>query len=299
MSISASQVKELRQMTGVGMMDCKKALMETEGDLEKAVVWLREKGLSRAAKKAGRTAAEGVVLFKISDDYKTASIVELNCETDFAAKNQDFQNFAQQVIDLSLANNCKTIEQLHESKFADGKTVTESLTDLISKVGENMQLRRISHVNQSNGFIAGYSHMGGKICTLVEFEGTRDDKAVEVGSDLAMHVAACAPRFFDENSVDPKELEQEKEIAKKKLLEEGKPENMIDKIMVGQIKKFYKDVCFVEQAFVKEPKLSVAQYVKNSGCSAKLKSFVRFQLGEGIEVKKENFADEVAAQLNK
>lgn len=297
MSISAAQVKELREITGVGMMDCKKALIETNGDLEKAIVWLRERGMSRAAKKAGRTAAEGMVAFAVNDNHTKAAIIELNCETDFAGKNEDFRSFAKKVVDLALAKETKTVEELENVKLEEGNSVKDALTELIAKVGENMNLRRAQFVEAD--YVVGYSHMGGKIGTLVAFNGKPSDKLTEVGNDLAMHVAASAPKYFDSTQVDPAELEQEKAIARKKLEEEGKPADMIDKILAGQVSKFYKEVCFVEQPFVKEPKLSVTQYVKQSGCQASLKSFVRFQLGEGIEVKKENFADEVAAQLNK
>ena len=294
MGISAAQVKELREATGVGMMDCKKALTETDGNLEKAIVWLREKGLSKAAKKAGRTAAEGVVVFALNDNKTKAAIVELNCETDFAGKNEDFRAFADKAVQIALKECTSSVEQLNACTI-DGKSVQETLAELIGKVGENMVLRRVQLLE--GDYVAGYSHMGGKIGTLVCFSGSQSEKLQEVGADLAMHVAASAPKYFDSASVDPAELEQEQAIAKKKLLDQGKPENMLDKIIGGQIKRFYKDVCLVDQPFVKEPKISVSQYVSQSGCGGEATGFIRFQLGEGIEVKKENFADEVAAQI--
>jgi elongation factor Ts len=286
-------------MTGVGMMDCKKALEENQGDLDKAVVWLREKGMARAAKKSGRTAAEGMVVLAVSPDNKRAALVELNCETDFSGKNEEFQSFANKLAPLALASQAQTVEALESAKINDTQTVKDALLELITKVGENMNLRRLVLVQAD--YVTGYSHMGGKIGTLVHFE-TKDPtspKLSEVGADLAMHVAACTPKYFDASQVPTQELEQEKAIARKKLEEEGRPANMIEKILGGQVTKFYKEVCFVDQAFVKEPKQSVLQYVKDSGSEATLKGFVRFQLGEGIDVKKENFADEVAAQLNR
>ena len=298
MAITAAQVKELRQATGVGMMECKKALEANDGNMEQAVVWLRERGLARAAKKAGRTAAEGVVLFKVSDSKKEAAILELNCETDFAAKNTDFQAFAQSAIELALTHKTDSLEAL-KAVESNGVTLDRQLTELISKVGENMTLRRVRYVSVDEGFVAAYSHMGGKIGTLVMLSGEASDKIAEVGADLAMHVAAVAPKYHKRDEVQTTELEQEKEIARKRLQEQGKPEHIIEKALIGQVNKFYSDVCFVEQPFVKEPKLSVTQYIKQAGVKAEATGFVRFQLGEGIEVKQENFAEEVAAQLKK
>lgn len=298
MAITAAQVKELRQATGVGMMECKKALEENNGDMDQAVVWLRERGLARAAKKAGRTAAEGIVIFKVAESGKEAAILELNCETDFAAKNQDFCAFAEKAIGLALANKTNSIDEL-KAVNAGGNSVDQTLTDLISKVGENMTLRRVNYVSVDQGLISAYSHMGGKIGTLVMLSGENSDKLAEVGADLAMHVAASAPKYHHRSEVKGDELEQEKEIARTRLREQGKPEDIIEKALIGQVNKFYSDVCFVDQPFVKEPKQTVTQYVKQSGVKAEPVGFVRFHLGEGIEVKEENFAEEVAAQLKK
>ena len=298
MTITAVQVKELRQATGVGMMECKKALQESQGDMQKAIIWLRERGMSRAEKKAGRTAAEGLVTFAISEDAKSAAILEINCETDFAAKNSDFQNFANKLSALALAHKVNTIDELKKLTF-DTDSVEESLTELIAKVGENMNLRRIKFVHVDQGVVVGYNHMAGKIGSLVCLEGD-DEKAkgMELGSDLAMHIAASSPRYLSNDQVSQDELAQERELAHKKLKEEGKPEAIIEKIMQGQMKKFFSEVCFLDQPFVKEPKMNVQSYIKQSGSKFSVKSFVRFQLGEGIEVVKENFADEVAAQLD-
>lgn len=298
MSITASQVKELRQKTGVGMMECKKALVENGGDLEKSILWLRERGMSRAAKKAGRVAAEGMIAMALSADAKKAAILEVNCETDFSAKNESFVAFVKEAAQIALDNNVESIEQLAETKMANN-TVGQQLVELVSTVGENMQLRRVKTVSVDNGLIASYSHMGGKIGCLVVLEGEPSDAAAELGKELAMHVAAAAPRFFDRESVDATELEQEKELSRKKLLEQGKPAEMIEKILVGQMNKFYSEICFVDQPFVKEPKLSITKYVAQTKLPVKVVGFERFQLGEGIEKKTENFADEVAAQLKK
>ncbi|NRA43882.1 MAG: elongation factor Ts [Oligoflexales bacterium] len=298
MAITAAQVKELRQSTGVGMMECKKALVENDGDMDKAIRWLREKGMARAAKKAGRTAAEGVVEIAVSDSKKEAAIVELNCETDFAGKNEDFRAFAEGVTKAALDNKINDIEALKALEW-NGSTVEKQLTELIGKVGENMSLRRVNYASTEEGVISGYSHMGGKIGTLVVLSGDSSDKAIEVGNDLAMHVAASAPKYLNRDSVSGDELEQEKEIARKRLKEQGKPDDIIEKALMGQVNKFYGEVCFVDQPFVKEPKLTVNKYVKQAGVNANISSFVRFQLGEGIEVKQENFAEEVAAQLKK
>lgn len=296
MTVSAAQVKELRDVTGVGMMECKKALVENEGDLDKAILWLRERGLSRAAKKSGRTTAEGMVAIVVSDDMSKAVALEVNCETDFSGKSEGFVNFANMAAQAALANEVTTIEQLAETKMGES-TVAEVLTNLITTVGENMQLRRLDFVKANNGVVVGYSHMGGKIGTLVALEGAKGDAVVEIGKDLAMQVAASAPKYLNREAVDATELAQEEDLAKKRLLESGKPENMLDKIMVGQMNKFYSEVCLVEQPFIKEPKNNVTQTVQMVDKALTVAAFTRFQLGEGIEKKVDNFAEEVAAQL--
>jgi elongation factor Ts len=293
MSISAAQVKELREKTGVGMMECKKALQETEGDIEKAIVYLRERGMSRAAKTAGRTAAEGIVEVFVNPENNAGVLVELNCETDFVSKNDEFQKFAQDVAQLALKTKAKSVEELAGADL-NGKTVADTLTALIAKIGENMNLRRVQVL--TGDVVSGYTHMGGKIGALVAFEGGSAD-AAEVGKEVAMHIAAAAPRALNRDGVDKSELDQEQEIARKKLQEEKKPENLIDKIIMGQMSKFYKEICLLEQAFVKDPDSTVEKYVAANAGGAKVAAFSRFQLGEGIEKKKENFAEEVAAQL--
>lgn len=295
MAVTAAQVKELREKTGVGMMECKKALTENGGDLEQAIVWLRERGLSRAAKKAGRVAAEGVVCINVADDMATGVLVEVNCETDFAAKNEDFQNFCKEVSDIALTNKAPSAEALAELKNAAGENIGDALKSLIAKVGENMTLRRVQYMEPANGIVVGYSHMGGKIGAMVALEGATKDN-LELGKDVAMHIAAASPRYLKSDEVNQSELDQEKEIAKKKLIEQGKPEDLIEKILVGQMNKFYKEVCLVDQAFVKDPNVSITKLLKQNG-DISISSFARFALGEGIEKKEDNFAEEVAAAV--
>jgi elongation factor Ts len=298
MTITATQVKELREKTGVGMMECKKALEENSGNMEKAILWLRERGMSRAAKKADRVAAEGIVEVYVNDDQNAAAVVELNCETDFVSKNDDFRKLAHECALLALKNNLTSADDLLAAKLPTGATVKHTLTEMIAKIGENMNVRRCTVVKAPNGLIAGYTHMGGKIGTLVALEGgTKNEALTTLGKDIAMHVAAAAPRYMASTEVDKGELEQERDLARKKLIEEKKPEAMIEKILEGQMKKFFKEVCLVDQAFVKDPDMNVATLVQKQGGGAKLVKFVRYHLGEGIEKKSTDFAAEVAAQL--
>jgi elongation factor Ts len=298
-TISAGMVKDLREKTGVGMMECKKALEENTGDMEKAIVWLRERGMSRAAKKADRVAAEGMVHFVIGPKADAAVLLEVNCETDFASKNEEFKAFVGETASLALQHNIKDIDKLSSMKLTSGSTVDEVIKGLIQKIGENMKLRRVQTVHAPGGLIAGYSHMGGKIGTLVVLQGGNSSSLTELGKDIAMHVAAAFPKYLNREQVDVSELNQEKEIARKKLIEEKKPEAMIEKILDGQMNKFYKEVCLLEQAFVKDPDVSIMKLLEKSDKNVKLSQYIRFQLGEGIEKKQENFAAEVAAQLGR
>jgi len=297
MTISAGMVKDLRERTGAGMMECKKVLEEAGGDMEKAIVLLRERGMSRAAKKAGRTAAEGLVEVMVSGDGSYGVVLEVNCETDFAAKNEDFVGFVKTAAKVALDKKAPSIEALAELNGPNGRSMGQNLTDLIAKVGENMQLRRLQLVTTKNGIVGSYNHMGGKICTLVAIEGDKSAKAAELAKDIAMHAAAAAPRYLNPAQVDPAELEQEKAIARKRLAEEGKPADMVEKILVGQINKFYKEVCLLEQVYVKDSALTITKLLKNSGMPVELSTFTRFQLGEGIEKKQTDFAAEVAATI--
>lgn len=298
-AISALLVKDLREKTGVGMMECKKALEENSGDMEKAIVWLRERGMSRAAKKADRIAAEGMVHFVIGKNGNAAALLEVNCETDFASKNELFRQFVEETATLAMDQGIDDVEKLSTVKLASGTTVDETLKGLIQKIGENMKVRRVQTVKTPSGVVAGYSHMGGKIGTLVALEGAASAPIAEVGKDIAMHVAAAFPRYLSRTEVNQAELAQERDIARKKLVEEKKPEAMIEKILEGQMNKFYKEVCLVEQAFVKDPDTSISKLLEKTDKNLKLTKFLRFQLGEGIEKKQENFAAEVAAQLGR
>ncbi|MBM4252390.1 MAG: elongation factor Ts [Deltaproteobacteria bacterium] len=298
MTITAGMVKDLREKTGVGMMECKKALTETNGDMDKAIVWLREHGMARAQKKEGRVAAEGVVEVFVNPEQNAGVLVELNCETDFVSKNEEFRALAHDIAKLAFQHKAKDHEELLGLKLG-AQTVKDKLTELIAKIGENMQVRRVKVVHTATGVVTGYSHMGGRIGTLVVLEGAKGDDVVELGKDLAMHVAAASPRYLVETEVNASELDQEREIARKRLEEEGKPAELIEKILVGQMKKFYKEVCLIEQAYVKDPNVTVQKHVDSLKKGLKIAGFARFQLGEGIEKKKEDFAAEVAAQLKK
>lgn len=287
MSITAGMVKELRERTSVGMMECKSALTETGGDMEKAVDLLRAKGMAKADKKAGRTAAEGTIAIAVSDDKKRAAIVEANCETDFVGKGEEFNEFASAVAKLALANNVSSLEDLLNTKMADGKTVDERRRELIAKIGENMSIRRFE-VIATTGVIGTYRH-GDKIGVVVNLEG--GDEAL--GKDLAMHVAASRPLAVDASGVDPETIERERSVAAAKAAESGKPANIVEKMVEGAIRKFMEDVTLVSQAFVKDPDQTVAQLLKSN--NATVKSFVRLEVGEGIEKEVVDFAAEVAA----
>ncbi len=309
MAISASMVKELREMTGAGMMDCKKALTNTDGDMDKAVEYLRENGLAKAEKKAGRIAAEGIVKTNISADGKKAAIVEVNSETDFVAKNEKFQDFVGAVAAQVNDSDAADIDAfLGEAWAGDAsKTVKEELASMIATIGENMNIRRFEKVSCDNGIVIDYIHAGGKIGVLVaaETDNTGDD-VKECLKNVAMQVAAMNPKYLSAGDVSDEYKEKEKEVllaqAKKDPKNEGKPDAIIEKMILGRLNKELKEVCLLEQAYVKaENKENVSQYVdavaKAAGCSIKVKGFVRFETGEGLEKKNEDFAAEVAAQL--
>ena len=309
MAISASMVKELREMTGAGMMDCKKALTETDGDMDKAVDYLRENGLAKAEKKAGRIAAEGIVKTNISADKKRASIVEVNSETDFVAKNEKFQAFVEAVAAQAIDTDAADIEAfLNEAWAADtSKTVNEELASMIATSGENMNIRRFEKVSCDNGIVVDYIHAGGKIGVLVAAEtDSTSDAVVECLKNVAMQVAAMNPKYLSSADVSDEYKEKEKEVllaqAKNDPKNAGKPDEIIEKMIIGRLNKELKEVCLTEQLYVKaENKESVAKYVdmvaKENGCNITLKQFVRFETGEGLEKKNEDFAAEVASQL--
>lgn len=294
MAITASMVKELREKTGAGMLDCKKALMETNGDMEKAIDYLREKGIASAAKKAGRIAAEGLVAVKAEGNK--AVIVEVNSETDFVAKNEQFQTLVKNLADHILANTPANVEEALAQKFnGEDKTVEEYINSSIATIGEKISLRRFAVVEKGDNAVFGtYLHMGGRIGVITVLEGTND---AELAKDIAMHVAAINPSYVSHEEVPSEELEREKEVLKQQALNEGKPENIVAKIVEGRLGKFYERVCLLDQPFVKDGDQKVGKYVESKGAS--VKSFIRYEVGEGLEKREDNFADEVKAQMKK
>jgi len=292
MKISAKLVMELRAKTNAGMMDCKKALIQTEGDMQAAMDYLREKGIMKAAKKASRIAAEGLVFAVISEDGKEGAVLELNSETDFVAKNTEFIDFGKNVVKLVLINNFKDIDELNSAEF-QSSTVQETLSDLIAKIGENMKLRRFKK-ESSASFVTIYVHMGGKVAVLVNYNGENNDENQIKAKDVAMHIAAMSPDYLDQKEVPKEVLDKERDILRKQLLEEGKPEKIIDKILIGKLNKFYEENCLLQQKFVKDDKITVSTYLN----ALHIASFTRFKLGEGLEKRSEDFAAEVEAQMN-
>jgi len=288
--VTASLVKELREKTGAGMMDCKKVLTETDGDLEKAAELLRERGIAKAAKKSGRVAAEGMVEAYISEDGKIGAAVEVNSETDFVAKNEEFRTFVMDVAKQVVINNPATVEELlaQPSLTVEGKTVNEVLIDKIATIGENMSIRRFARF-ESEGLVEKYIHGDGKIAVLVNMKNANK----ELAKDVCMQIAAVKPEYINREVVPAERVEKEKEILKAQTMNEGKPEAIAEKIVMGRINKFYEEICLVDQAFVKDPSMKVSQVLKD----ATIVEFARFEKGEGIEKKEENFAEEVMKQL--
>ena len=284
--ITAALVKELRGMTGAGMMDCKKALVECEGDKDKAIDYLREKGIAKAAKKAGRIASEGVVA--AASDGSTACIVEVNSETDFVAKNENFQNLVKKIAEHIVATKPADMDALNASEL-DGKTVAEVMTEAVASIGEKLSLRRFEVYTSEDGKLATYIHMGGKIGVIVELSGGAD----ELGKDVAMQIAAAKPQCIGRDDVDADALAHEREVLRKQALEEGKPEKIVEKMVDGRINKYYKEVCLVEQEFVKDSDKTIKDILGG----VEVRRFARFEMGEGLEKKNEDFAAEVAAQI--
>ena len=291
--ITASQVKDLREKTGAGMMDCKKVLTETDGDMEKAIELLRERGIAKAAKKSDRIAAEGLVTAYVSEDGKVGAVAEVNAETDFVAKNDEFRAFANDVAKQVAVKNPKDVEELLAQTFINDetKTVSEVLTNKIATIGENMSIRRFERF-ESAGLVEQYIHGDGKIGVLVELEGGD----TELAKDICMQIAAARPEFLDRESVPAERLAKEMEILKAQAMNEGKPEAIAEKIVQGRVGKFYSEICLVDQEFVKNPDIKVSGLLKEKG--ATIVRFARIERGEGIEKKEENFAEEVAKQLN-
>jgi elongation factor Ts len=306
MEVTAQMVKELRERTSAGMLDCKKALTEVDGDMDKAIEYLREKGLAKAAKKAGRIAAEGLVAFTFSDENKKAVIVEVNSETDFVAKNEKFQNYVASVANQALVTNASDIEAfLAEPSLEDAsKSVNELLAGQIAVIGENLKIRRFQQVSVEDGIVVGYSHGGGRIGVLVQLASdVVNEKIIECGKNIAMQVAAISPLYLNRDEVSAEWLENETKILKEVAINENpdKPENIIDKMIVGRVNKMLKEVCLMDQAYVKDGDLTVQQYVdavaKEQGAALTVVRYVRYETGEGIEKKEENFAEEVARQM--
>ena len=292
--VTAALVKELREKTGAGMMDCKKVLTETDGDLEKAAELLREKGITKAAKKSGRVAAEGMVEAYISEDEKVGAIVEVNSETDFVAKNEEFRTFVMDVAKQIVKNNPESVEALlaEPAMFEEGKTVNEALIGKIATIGENISIRRFARFETTDGLIEKYIHGDGKIAVLVNMtSGTK-----ELAKDVCMQIAAARPEFIDRDQVPAERVEKEKEILKIQTMNEGKPADIAEKMVTGRLNKFYKEICLEEQEFIKDSSVNVGTFVKNNGGS--IVSMIRYAVGEGIEKKEENFADEVMSQIN-
>ena len=310
MAVTAAMVKELREMTGAGMMDCKKALAATDGDMDKAVEFLREKGLAGAEKKAGRIAAEGIVATAMTDDEKKAVVVEVNAETDFVAKNAKFQAYVAQVAAQALTTTAADMDSFMAEKWAADETLTvkEALSSQISIIGENMNIRRFKQVVEENGVVVSYIHAGGRIGVLVDVETSVVNDAVkEMGKNIAMQIAALNPKYTSRDEVSADFIEHEKSILMAQIQndpkEASKPEKVIQGMIQGRINKEMKEICLLDQTYVKaeDGKQSVAQYVaqvaKENGASITVKGFVRFETGEGLEKKEENFAEEVAKQM--
>ena len=302
MAITAQQVKDLREMTGAGMMDCKNVLTEVGGDIDKAIELLREKGLAKAAKKAGRVAAQGIVKVNFAADSKTASIVEVNSETDFVAKNEEFIEFVGKLADIAIAKEIADMNTFMAQPYDSEGSVQDALNSKIARIGENMNVRRFERFADSGCVYAGYTHGGGTIGVIVGFktDASADEIAV-LGKDVAMQIASMSPKFVKESDVDPAYIESEKKIMTQQALNEGKAPDMVEKIVSGKIKKEIKEVCLVEQKFVKDNEMTVKQYVdkiaKEIGKSIEVASMVRYEVGEGIEKQEENFAEEVAKQM--
>ncbi|HHO6158419.1 TPA: translation elongation factor Ts [Staphylococcus aureus] len=289
--ISAKLVKELREKTGAGMMDCKKALTETDGDIDKAIDYLREKGIAKAAKKADRIAAEGLV--HVETKGNDAVIVEINSETDFVARNEGFQELVKEIANQVLDTKAETVEALMETTLPNGKSVDERIKEAISTIGEKLSVRRFAiRTKTDNDAFGAYLHMGGRIGVLTVVEGSTDEEAAR---DVAMHIAAINPKYVSSEQVSEEEINHEREVLKQQALNEGKPENIVEKMVEGRLRKYLQEICAVDQDFVKNPDVTVEAFLKTKG--GKLVDFVRYEVGEGMEKREENFADEVKGQM--
>ncbi len=294
MAITAKMVKELREKTGAGMMDCKKALQETDGDMEKAIDYLREKGIASAGKKADRIAAEGTAYIEVNNN--TAAILEVNCETDFVTKNDQFKTFVVELGKHLVSQKPADVEEaLTQKLHGDGETLEHYINSIVATIGEKISLRRFAIFEKTdNDAFGAYLHMGGSIGVLSVLEGTTDEAAAK---DVAMHAAAVNPRYVSRDDVAEEEVNREREVLKTQALNEGKPEKIVEKMVEGRLGKFFEEICLLEQNFVKDPDMKVKKFIADKG--AAVKTFVRYAVGEGMEKREENFADEVMSQIKK
>lgn len=293
MTITAQMVKELREKTGAGMMDCKKALQETNGDMDQAIDYLREKGIAKAAKKADRIAAEGTTY--ILAEGNEAVILEVNSETDFVAKNEGFQVLVKEIAEHLLKNKPASVEEANAQTMENGDTVETRISNAIAKIGEKLSLRRFEvKTKTDNDAFGAYLHMGGRIAVLSVLEGTTDETAAK---DVSMHIAALNPKYVSRDEVSQEEVEHERQVLTQQALNEGKPENIVAKMVEGRLSKYFEDVCVLDQPFVKNPDQKVRQFVESKGGT--LREFTRYEVGEGIEKREDNFAEEVMNQVNK
>lgn len=293
MAITAQMVKELRAQTGAGMMDCKKALTETDGNIEQAIDYLREKGMAKAAKKSDRVAAEGLTHIEVNNN--TAALIEVNCETDFVTKNDQFKSLLTKLGNHIISKKPSTVEEaLQQDMDGEGNNVESYINSVVAKIGEKISLRRfVVFTKTDNDSFGAYLHMGGRIGVLALLEGTNDE---QVAKDVAMHVAAVNPRYVSRDAVSEDEVNHEREVLKTQALNEGKPEKIVEKMVEGRLGKFFEDICLLEQSFVKDPDIKVKKFVADKG--ATVKGFVRYEVGEGMEKREDNFAEEVRNQIN-
>ncbi len=298
MSVSMKDIKELRERTGAGVLDCKNALNETDGDVEAAIDYLREKGMSDAAKKSGRVAAEGIVNVLINDDRNEGLIVEVNSETDFVAKNDNFRNLVDNISNHIMQSQANDVDELNSEKWFndESKTVETIVKEAIASIGENINLRRFEKMT-TDGFLYGYIHLNGKIGVLAEFKGEQNEDTLKTAKNIAMHIAASNPEFLNRDDVDSEVIEKERKIIMEQLKNEGKPEHILEQIVEGKINKYYTQICLVEQEYIRDTDLQVKEVLEDSDIS--IEQFVRYELGEGIEKKQEDFAEEVMAEVNK
>jgi len=293
MAITAQMVKELREKTGAGMLDCKKALTETDGDMDKAIDFLREKGIASAAKKGDRIAAEGLTY--VVTEGNNAVILEVNSETDFVAKNEAFQALVKELAAHLLKNNPASVEEASAQTMENGATVADHINAAIAKIGEKLTLRRFTVLSKTdNDAFGAYIHMGGRISVLSVLEGTTETDAAK---DVSMHIAALKPKYVSRDQVSQDEVEHERQVLTQQALNEGKPEKIVEKMVEGRLGKYFEDVCVLDQSFVKNPDQKVRQFVESKG--ATIREFVRYEVGEGIEKREDNFAEEVMNQIKK